>query len=410
MTFRQSTSCGATGALLSLTLTLSLPAQVVRGGDLITTNYGSPATVFRVDGAGAVTSLYTGSPLSGPSGITVAANQDVIVADYSTNSLLRISAQTGGVTTIATNLGGPLRVVEDFAGDFLVTAGNGLRRVTPAGVVTTVATAPMVRPFGVALDLNGDYLVADDSARAIFRVTPGGSVTPIWSGLPLRLPQGITVFPNGDYAVIDGLTDSVFRISRANGTISTWVPNATLVYNPEGIVPDWSGGFFVSHSQGSGSGIVAIDALGGVTSVAAGAPFTNLECVARVPTLRGPSTVTTGPGGIATFTVDAPVEAGRYYTLFLSASVYPGWQLPGDPRTMPLNIDAFFLASIGQNSPVLLGWAGFLDSAGQATATVDLTALPAGFLSGLHLYAQGLTLTPQSVLGTAFNPLRLTFS
>ncbi len=407
MRFTQSASFS--GACALLFLALCLPAQVVRGGDLITTNYGSPASVFRVDGFGAVTTLYSGAPLSGPSGITVAANHDVIVADYNTNSLLRISAQTGQLSTVASNLGGPLRVVEDFDGTFLVTAGNGLRRVTPAGVVTTVATAPMVRPFGVGLDLNGDYLVADDNARAIYRVTPGGAVTTIWSGLPLRLPQGVTVFPNGDYAVIDGLTDSVFRISRTNGTISTWVPNATLTYNPEGIVPDWSGGFFVSYSQGSGSGIVAVDALGGVTSVAAGAPFTNLECVARVPMLKGPRTLATGPGGIATFTVEAPAEAGRYYTLFLSASVYPGWQLPGDPRSMPLNIDAFFLASIGQNSPLLVGWAGALDNSGQATATVDLTGLPPGFLSGLRLYAQGLTLTAQSTLGTAFNPLLLTF-
>jgi streptogramin lyase len=388
----------------------SLTAQAVRGGDLIVTNYSAPAAVFRIDSSGTATPLYSGAPLSGPSGITVAANRDVIIADYGTNSLLRIDAQSGALTTIAGNLGGPLRVAEDFDGSFLITSGNSLRRVTPTGTVTTVASAPMVRPFGVAVDLTGDYLVADDFARVIWRITPTGVVAPIFSGPPLQLPQGVAVFSDGDYAVIDGLTDSVFRIDRGTGAISTWVPNATLAANPEGIVPDWLNGFFVAHSQAAGSGILAVDATGGVTSVASGSPFTNLECVARVPTLRGPSTVATGPGGIATFDIDAPAEAGRLYSLILSASVYPGWNVPGDPRTMPINIDAFFSATIGQNGPpVFVGWSTILSASGQATATLDLQFLPPGFFSGLRLYAQGITVTSQATLGTAFNPLRFTF-
>src|SRR6185369_16063187 len=47
-------------------LTSAATAQVVRGGDLITTDYNSPYAVWRVDHTGAVTSLLSGGLLNGP--------------------------------------------------------------------------------------------------------------------------------------------------------------------------------------------------------------------------------------------------------------------------------------------------------------------------------------------------------
>lgn len=400
-------------ALLSILPLTSLTAQVVRGGDLVTTNYGTPAAVFRVDHTGAVTTLLAGAPLAGPAGVTVLRSRDILVADFTSNSLVRIDAQTGLPTVVAGGLGGPLRLAEMADGDYVVTSNSGhsLLRVTPAGLVTTLASGPLFnRPFGVSVDANGDLLVADDLGRAIHRVTPAGVITPIYSGLPLRLPQGVALFPNGDYAVIDGLTDSVFRIDRSTNAITTWVPNAALAVNPEGIVPDWSGGFFISNSQASGSGIAAIDALGSVTTAASGAPFTNLEDVARVPFVRGPRTLSTGPGGLASFDLDAPAQVGQLYSLVLSLSVFPGWQLPGDPRAMTINVDAFFLATIGRNSPpALVGWTAPFDPAGRGTATVDMRWLPTGALLGLSLYQQGVTITNRGTAGTLLNPLRLDF-
>jgi hypothetical protein len=59
--------------------------------------------------------------------------------------------------------------------------------------------------------------------------------------------------------------------------------------------------------------------------------------------------------------------------------------------------------------PVFVNWSGVLPASGQATATLDLQFLPPGFFSGLQLYAQGITVTPQATLGIAFDPLRFTF-
>jgi hypothetical protein len=404
----------ATVALATLPLS-ALPAQAVRGGDLLVTDFASPGTVFRVDVAGNVQTLHSGAPLAGPAGITVARNRDVLVADFNTNSLLRIDAQTGAITTVASALGGPLRVVEMADGDFAVTSNSGrsVLRVTPGGAVSTLASgAPLNRPFGVSLDMNGDLLVADDLGRAVHRVTPAGAVSPIASGGALRLPQGVALFPNGDYAVIDGVVDAVFRVDRASGLLTTWVPAASLGVNPEGIVTDWSGGFFVAHSGNPGGpGVRVIDAAGAATPLTVLSPaWNNLEDVALVPMVSGPRLLGTGPGAQFAFSLDAPAGGGEFYSLILSATTFPGWTLPGGgPRALFINADPFFQATIGQNAPpALVGWSSFLSPNGTATATLDLTALPAGILSGLVLYQQGVTLNGRS-LDLALNVLRLSF-
>lgn len=390
----------------------ALPAQVLSGGDLVVTDYASPGSVYRVDGNGVATPLWSGSPLQGPSGVTTTHDGDVVVADYPTSSLHRIRRQNGQISTIATGISGPIRVKQLQDGDFVVTSlpTRSVLRVTPAGVVTPIYTgAPLVRPFGMCIDSNGDVLLVDDNTRSLYRLTLQGVLTTIASGGGMRLPQGVALFPNGDYAVIDGLTDSVFRIDRGTGFVSTWVSTAALAANPEGIVPDTGGGFFISYSSSAGSGVRGVDALGNPTTVVAGAPLVNLEDVARVPVLHGPTALTTGPGSVFTYALEIPSAAFQFYTLILSDSVFPGWQLPlGDPRSLALNPDPFFFATIGVNAPPFLNnTSSFLDVLGRATATIDLSLLPPGVFAGTDFFLQGLTLANRFTAGATTDWLRL---
>jgi hypothetical protein len=120
--------------------------------------------------------------------------------------------------------------------------------------------------------------------------------------------------------------------------------------------------------------------------------------------------VTSGPGSVFPISVDVPASPGQFYTLAFAASVFPGFVIPGSSLRLALNLDAFVYTTIGQNAPpVLVGNAGFLDAQGRATATLDLTALPPGFASGLRLFQQGLTLSPQNAVTSAFNVVRLDF-
>ncbi|MFM1872207.1 MAG: hypothetical protein RL398_1629, partial [Planctomycetota bacterium] len=71
--------------------------------------------------------------------------------------------------------------------------------------------------------------------------------------------------------------------------------------------------------------------------------------------------------------ITAPESAGGLYILALSGGRQPGMPMsslqPADPRTWPLNPDAWFFASL-QPSPFLQQFVGTLDVRGLATATV----------------------------------------
>ena len=79
-------------------------------------------------------------------------------------------------------------------GDYIVTeyASGKLWRVTPGGVVTLIASG-LSGPRGVAIDGSGNYIVAEWSSGELSSVTPGGVVTLIASGL--SEPWGVAIVP-----------------------------------------------------------------------------------------------------------------------------------------------------------------------------------------------------------------------
>jgi sugar lactone lactonase YvrE len=122
----------------------------------------------------------------------------------SNNAVLTVNAVTQGLSLLAGDIGGQgsldgagtdARVVLspengiafDAAGNayFSETVSGHLRRVTPAGVVTTIAgaTTPLRNPAGVAIDGSGNLFVVERGIGRILRITPAG-VQSEW------LPQG----------------------------------------------------------------------------------------------------------------------------------------------------------------------------------------------------------------------------
>jgi DNA-binding beta-propeller fold protein YncE len=146
---------------------------------------------------------------------------------------------------------------------YVTDSGNDtIRMITPAGVVTTIAgtagqdgsadgtgaAARVNRPEAIAFDpTNGDLFVADTDNDTIRRITPAGVVTTIagtagqsgstdGTGAAARffVPQGIAVDPTtGDVFVADSGNDTIRRITPA-GVVTTLAGTAGIVGSADG--------------------------------------------------------------------------------------------------------------------------------------------------------------------------------
>lgn len=177
-------------------------------------------TIRKVTSAGVVTTLAGTAGQAGtsngngaaarfnnPTGIAVDAGGTLFVADTSNNLIRKVTA-SGEVTTLAGLAGvsgadngtGNLALFNQPAGLAVDTAGNvyvadmgnsTIRRVTPAGVVTTIAGLPGIaghkdgagieawfnQPRDVALSSAGFLYVADTGNASIRRIDQAGTVT-----------------------------------------------------------------------------------------------------------------------------------------------------------------------------------------------------------------------------------------
>ncbi|MBL9212314.1 MAG: immunoglobulin domain-containing protein, partial [Opitutaceae bacterium] len=159
----------------------------------VTTLAGSPGVEAAVNGPGGV------ARFSIPFGLALDTSGNLFVADTG-NDLIRRITPAGVVSTVAGNqshppfadgtgdaarFDNPRGICVDAAGNLFVTDfGNAaLRRITPAGVVTTIAGAPRVRgsadgrgdqvrfdgPMGIAVDAAGNLYVCDAHNHKIRR-------------------------------------------------------------------------------------------------------------------------------------------------------------------------------------------------------------------------------------------------
>lgn len=152
---------------------------------------GKPGARANVDGTG------TAAEFSAPSGVAVDSADNLYVTDGYT---IRKITPGGVVTTIAGTAGksgyvdgsgsaarfyDPRDIAIDRANNLYVSDGRTIRKVTPDGVVSTVAGKPTLgpldggfaRPSGVAVDKAGNIYVADADASIICKITAAGVVS-----------------------------------------------------------------------------------------------------------------------------------------------------------------------------------------------------------------------------------------
>jgi sugar lactone lactonase YvrE len=253
------------------------------------------------DGSGATASF------AYPQGVATDRAGNLYVVDQGNNTIRRISP-LGAVSTFAGSPGSggstdgtgnlarfnfPIGIATDAAGNvFVADSGNfTVRRITPAGAVTTLAgTAPglrgggggsadgigaaahFARPTGVATDSSGNVYVADQGASTIRKITAAGVVTTLAGVAGMRGsgdgsaaaarfhdPIGVATDSVGNLYVGDTFNNTVRKISPA-GAVSTLAGTAGQIGNtdatgaaarfnaPIGVATDAAGQVYVTDT------------------------------------------------------------------------------------------------------------------------------------------------------------------
>jgi len=192
------------------------------------------------------------------------------------------SAQFGeAISDIGEN---PKGVAIDASGNLYVAdvSNHTIRKITPAGVVTTIAgkagvpgnadgVASIARfnyPTGLAIDSRGNLYVTDSANCTIRKITPEGDVSTLagkagergnadgkGSAARFRHPQGIAVNKDGIIYVADTFNNAV-RILSSDGNVTTVrgmnppgmfsTEPETLFWHPTDIMVDLSGEVYVA--------------------------------------------------------------------------------------------------------------------------------------------------------------------
>lgn len=190
-----------------------------------------------------------------PMGIAIDATGNMYVADHTNNRIRKVST-TGEVTTLAghpesgfgdidgigaaARFNSPMGVATDAAGNVYVADSNQkIRRITPAGVVSTfagskrgfadgVATAAKFNfPNGITVDAVGNLYVADMENHKVRKITPTGEVSTLAGSTQgfadgagrtaqFNFPYGVVIDATGNVIVTDVFNHKVRKITLGN--------------------------------------------------------------------------------------------------------------------------------------------------------------------------------------------------
>ncbi len=233
--------------------------RVIGPDEVVSTLAGLAGIPGAANGAGNDARFYY------PVGVSADAAGNVYVADKSNHTIRAISGG-GVVSTVAGSAGffnGPGGMAVDAAGTAYVADENNntIRKITPSGIVTTLAGSPGLHgtsdgvgsaarfdhPSGVAIDSAGTLYVADKYNNTIRKITPAGLVSTL-AGAPgasgsangtgsearFTLPAGVTVDSVGNIYVADFGNHTIRKITP-DAAVSTLAGLAGVAGSADGV-------------------------------------------------------------------------------------------------------------------------------------------------------------------------------
>lgn len=266
------------------------------------------------------------------SGSVTSAAATLTVSNVGVSTIAGWPGGSGHVdgTGSAARFGEPGAVRTDSAGNIYVgdTSNYTIRKITPNGVVTTVAgiadtsgstdgpvsTATFNAIGGVAVGPDGTLYVADSGNYTIRKISTAGIVSTLagvagssgdtdgtGSGARLKDPQNLAIDAEGNIYVADGMGNVVRKIVAATGVVTTLAGNGAAgsadgtgvgaqFNDPTGITVDSAGNVYVAD-YGNDT-IRKVTPAGAVTTIAGSTGVTgNSGGTGTAATFNGPAGV-----------------------------------------------------------------------------------------------------------------------
>jgi sugar lactone lactonase YvrE len=290
--------------------------RMVTPAGIISTIAGNGIEGYSGDGGPA-----TAAQLNKPSGVAVDSAGNIYIADVENHRIRKVTT-TGIISTVAGETEGysgdgglataaqlrlPYDVVFDSAGNRYIADSNRIRKVTTAGIISTVAgvsingfggdgglatAAKLGEPMGIAVDSTGNLYIADLHNHRIRMVTPTGIISTIagngnWgytgdgglaTAAQLNNPSGMAVDSAGNLYIADSYNNRIRKVTTA-GIISTVAGNGTEGYGddaglatsarlhaPSGMAIDFSGNLYIA--DGGNNRIRKVTTAGIISTVA----------------------------------------------------------------------------------------------------------------------------------------------
>ncbi|WP_159099281.1 MULTISPECIES: cadherin domain-containing protein [Aquimarina] len=285
----------------------------------------------------------TSAQFSTPIGVDVDSNGNIYIVDRNNNVIRKITP-AGVVSTFAGSTYGyadgtgaaakfraPYGIAIDandniYVGDYF---NHRIRKITPAGVVTTLAGSGVVgsadgtstvaqfnEPYGLDVDSNGNVYVADYGNNRIRKITPAGVVTTLagssrgfadgtGTAAMFKAPHDVAVDNNDNVYVTDGFNHRIRKITPA-GVVTTFAgtnqgfadgTGTQARFNtPEGITIDNSGNLYVTDR--SNHCIRKITSTGVVSILAGSNDFGFVNGTGATARFRQPAGITVNGSGV----------------------------------------------------------------------------------------------------------------
>jgi streptogramin lyase len=235
-------------------------------------------------------------------GVALDGAGNLYVADASAHAIRKITPE-GMVSTLAGKLGesgsangvgsearlySPRAVAVDGEGNVYAAeeVNSTIRKITPEGVVSTFAgmtgqdgtadgvgeEARFYLPRGLAVDGDGNVLVADQGHGRIRRITPEGMVTTLPGAF--TAPEGLAVDAEGNIFIGDWRAHRIYKLTSEGVTVVAGrgigyrdgPADMASFYDPTGVALDGEGNVYVADTLNHAIRKVGLDGM--VTTVA----------------------------------------------------------------------------------------------------------------------------------------------